>query len=107
MRIALPFLVAFLFFLSPPLNAGSAPEPEAIADSVPDRPRGTSSPYTHVIPQATSYYLNGPQQAMPPQGSFRPGTKVIILQDMGSYVRVRSEDGVEAAVSSGSLQKIK
>ncbi len=62
--------------------------------------------YTHVIPKATSYYLQGPQQAMPPQGTFKPGTKVILLQNMGSYTRVKSEDGIEAAVSTESLQKI-
>ncbi len=62
--------------------------------------------YTHVIPKTTSYYLQGPQQAMPPQGSFKPGTKVILLQNMGSYTRVKSEDGIEATVSTESLQKI-
>ncbi|PIR20444.1 MAG: hypothetical protein COV45_06640 [Deltaproteobacteria bacterium CG11_big_fil_rev_8_21_14_0_20_47_16] len=71
--------------------------------------RGTpkpSIPYTHVVSYETQYYLHGPQQAMPPQGKFRPGTKVIIIQDMGSYVRVKSDNGIEAAVSAESLRKI-
>lgn len=86
MRIALSFFVVLL--LSAFLHAG----PQT---------------YTHVIAAETSYYLHGPQQAMPPQGKFRPGTKVIIIQDMGSYVRVKSEDGIEAAVSAGSLKKVR
>ena len=62
--------------------------------------------YTHVVTADTVYYLGGPQQARPPEGTFTAGTRVVLIRDAGSYGQVRSETGVEAYVSSGSLQPI-
>jgi hypothetical protein len=62
--------------------------------------------FTHVVATATEYYLSGPQQARPPEGTLSAGTKVTLLEEAGSYCRVRSEDGIEAYVSIGSLQSL-
>jgi hypothetical protein len=59
--------------------------------------------FTHVIATDTAYYLTGPQQASPPDGTFKAGTKVWLLREAGSYVRVRAENGTEAYVSRDSL----
>lgn len=62
--------------------------------------------YTHVIAEETAYYLNGPQQAMPPQGRFPKGTKVTIVRDAGSYAVVTSENGITAHVATSALKKM-
>ena len=67
--------------------------------------QGTET-YTHVVTTDTMYYLAGPQQARPPEGTFAAGTRVVLIRDAGSYVQVRSETGVEAYISKGSLQPI-
>lgn len=63
--------------------------------------------YTHVVTFETNYYLSGPQQAMPPEGKLKAGTKIVIIQDAGSYSLVKSEEGVQAYISSGSFQPVK
>ena len=62
---------------------------------------------THIITADTVYYMSGPQQARPPEGKFKAGTKVTVVQDAGSYSVVRSEGGVQAYVSTASLKAIK
>jgi hypothetical protein len=62
--------------------------------------------FTHVIATETEYYLTGPQQARPPDGTLPAGTKVTLLEEAGSYCRVRSEGGIEAYVSTESLQPL-
>jgi serpin B len=61
---------------------------------------------THVIVTDTAYYKVGPQQAQPPDGTLRGGTKVTIVEEVGSYVRVRSVDGVVAYVAADALKQI-
>jgi hypothetical protein len=61
---------------------------------------------THVIAADTSYYLSGPQQARPPEGTFPAGTRVTLLDDAGSYAFVRAENGVAAYVATGSLEEL-
>lgn len=63
-------------------------------------------PYTHEVTVETSYYLSGPQQGRPPEGKLKPGDKILILSDSGSYVLMKSEGGVEAYISKGSFKKI-
>jgi len=62
--------------------------------------------FTHILATHTEYYLSGPQQARPPDGTLPAGTKVTLLEEAGSYCRIRSEDGLEAYVSTGSLQPL-
>ena len=66
-------------------------------------------PFTHEIggPFETVYYLTGPQQARPPEGKFKPGTRIRLLRNAGSYSQVQSEGGVTAYVATGALKPIK
>jgi len=66
-------------------------------------------PFTHEIAGLGSvhYYLTGPQQARPPEGKFKLGTKVKLLRNAGSYSQVQSEGGVTAYVATGALKAIK
>lgn len=102
-RQQLIFLMGVLFLVigNPLLKAETLPESKK---SPPAKTIPLS--YSHVITRDTTYYLQGPQQAMPPQGTFKAGTQVNIIQSMGSYTRVKSENGIEAAVSTDSLRKI-
>ena len=62
--------------------------------------------FTHLVAIDTVYYLSGPQQARPPEGTLSAGTKVTLLKEAGSYCRIRSEGGIEAYVSTESLQPL-
>ena len=66
-------------------------------------------PFTHEIagPFGTVYYLGGPQQARPPEGRFKPGTRVRLVRKNGSYSVVQSETGITAHVATGALKPIK
>jgi uncharacterized protein YgiM (DUF1202 family) len=61
---------------------------------------------THVIINDTVYYMSGPQQARPPEGRFKVGTKVTLIRKAGSYSLVRSEDGREGYITTDSLEPI-
>ena len=61
------------------------------------------SPYTHVVSSESAYYTSGPQQGRPPDGTFKPGTRVELLKDAGSYSLVRSDGGIEAYVATDAL----
>lgn len=61
--------------------------------------------FPHVISGETEYYTGGPQQGRPADGRFSAGTKVRVLEKTGSYVRVRSEDGVEAYVAADAVAR--
>jgi hypothetical protein len=65
-------------------------------------------PFTHEIagPFETVYYLTGPQQARPPEGRFKPGTRVRLVRKNGSYSVVQSEYGITAHVATGALKAI-
>jgi hypothetical protein len=65
---------------------------------------GAGSSHTHVIIGETDYYKGGPQQSSPPDGQFAKGTKVTLIRRAGSYSLVRSENGVQAYVSTGSIR---
>lgn len=66
-------------------------------------------PFTHEIagPSGTVFYLGGPQQARPPEGRFKPGTRVRLVRNAGSYCVVQSETGITAHVTTGALKPIK
>ncbi|MDP6545667.1 MAG: hypothetical protein QGH60_16915 [Phycisphaerae bacterium] len=70
------------------------------------QPVASKAALTHVVTADTVYYMSGPQQARPPEGKFKAGTKVTLLQKAGSYSVVRSEGGVQAHVSTASLKAI-
>ena len=66
-------------------------------------------PFTHEIDGTfgATYYLGGPQQARPPEGRFKPGTRVRLVRNAGSYCVVQSETGITAHVATSALKPIK
>ena len=62
--------------------------------------------FSHTISVETEYYLGGPQQAQPPDGTFTAGTKVRLVEDAGSYCLVESEDGVRAYVAADAVKPV-
>lgn len=61
---------------------------------------------THVITTDAVYYKGGPQQAQPPDGTFKTGTKVTLIEEAGSYSLVRSADGIDAYVAADALSRV-
>ncbi len=68
----------------------------------------TKGPFTHLIAGlgGVHYYLTGPQQARPPEGKFKPGTRIKLLRNAGSYCVVQSETGITAHVATSALKPI-
>ena len=66
-------------------------------------------PFTHEIdgPLETTYYIGGPQQARPPDGRFKPGTRVRLVRNASSYCLVQSETSITAHVATSALKLIK
>ena len=60
--------------------------------------------FTHTLIRDEPYYLTGPQQGRPPEGTFKSGTKVKLLESAGSYSRVTAEDGTTAWVAAEALK---
>jgi len=69
----------------------------------PSSPSKTTEQFTHVITADTVYYTTGPQQARPPDGTLKAGTKVRVVRDAGSYCRVETEDGVVGYVGTDEV----
>ena len=78
---------------------------QLVDPSVPGRPFAGPYPFALAFPK-TVYYLTGPQQARPPDGSFEKGTRVALVLDAGSYSLVTSQSGITAYVSSDALRLI-
>ena len=62
--------------------------------------------FSHTIAVDTEYYLVGPQQAQPPDGTFKAGTKARLVEEAGSYCVVESEDGVQAHVAADAVKSL-
>ena len=87
-----------------PSSVSSAPE---AFFSLPKPTKVPKESFTHVISFTdTFYYLGGPQQARPPDGTFVKGTRMVLVRDSGSYSLVTSESGLTAYVATGSLSSI-
>ena len=95
-----------LAFSSCSLRVEKERSPPLLDPSVLGRPFGGPPFPLFVAFPDTVYYLTGPQQARPPDGSFKMGTRVALVLDEGSYSLVTSESGVIAYVSSGVLRLI-
>ena len=83
--------------------------PEDVVQSLNNPPVNTviAGDFTHVIHTVNEqYYLNGPQQARAPDGSFPKGTRVKLIRESGSYSLVLSESGITAYVTTGCLKEI-
>jgi NitT/TauT family transport system substrate-binding protein len=81
--------------------AASAPTPATAPSTAP------STGFTHALAKDEPYYLTGPQQGRPPEGTFKSGTKVRLVESGGSYSRVTAEDGTTAWVSASALQPLR
>lgn len=81
--------------------------PAAVSErqQAPSPTEGTSD-FTHIITTDTVYYEIGPQQAQPPDGTLKAGTKVNVVREAGSYCRVESEDGVVGLVEAGAVKEV-
>jgi len=68
----------------------------------------SKGPFTHVIAGLgdAHYYLTDPQQARPPEGKFKSGTRIKLLRNAGSYCVVQSETGITAHVATSALKPI-
>ncbi|MFP6872470.1 MAG: hypothetical protein VCA55_03085, partial [Verrucomicrobiales bacterium] len=78
------------------------PEEILKATNSPQKSPATTETFTHRIQSAgEQYYLNGPQQARAPDGSFAKGTRVKLIRTAGSYSLVQSESGITAYVTTG------
>lgn len=62
---------------------------------------------THVVAHETPFYLDGPQQARPPDGTLAIGTRVALAREAGSYAQVVLPDGRRAYVEAGSLKPLR
>ena len=49
------------------------------------------------------FYITGPQQATPPNGTFKAGTRIEVIQEAGSYTLVCAQDGRQGYVSSDAI----
>ena len=84
-----------------------APTPETPATPQVEQPAEGPESATfsgHVLVADTEYYIDGPQQARPPDGTLKAGTKVMVIEDAGSYCRVRSQDGIVAFIATDAIK---
>ena len=80
--------------------------PQEVAEAI-NAPQENVENFTHFIQAVDEqYYLNGPQQARAPDGSFPKGTRVKLIRESGSYSLVQSESAITAYVTTGCLKKI-
>lgn len=66
----------------------------------------TPEKFTHTITSQTEYYTTGPQQGRPPDGELAAGSKVVSVENAGSYSLIKAEDGTQAYVASDTLEEI-
>jgi len=62
---------------------------------------------THTVTGATPFYLDGPQQARPPDGTLAAGSRVTLARAAGSYAQVVMPDGRRAYVAADSLKALR
>jgi hypothetical protein len=62
---------------------------------------------THTVATETPFYLDGPQQARPPDGAVAAGTRVTLVSAAGSYTQVVLPDGRRAYVATDSLKPLR
>lgn len=99
-------LLVFVLFVGC-ASKGAPPGPSAL-DARPTAPSAESKAlaFTHVLTADTHYYVDGPQQARPPDGILKAQTKVRLIRDAGSYCLVHAENSVKAYVSTAALKKL-
>jgi hypothetical protein len=61
---------------------------------------------SHRVSAAAEMYIEGPQQARPPDGIIPADTEIQLVRDEGSYVRVRLKEGQEVSISRSVLSSL-
>jgi hypothetical protein len=86
-------------------GSGAMKTPAGMAKPAPE-PALKASDLTHVVTTDTPYYKSSPAQGRPADGTFKGGTKVLLLMPMGSYSQVQAESGAKGYVATESLKPI-
>ena len=94
----LSLILAVLVVVSPIIFWAGCSQPQNPDESVPKM--------THIITADTPYYLNGPQQARPSDGTLKAGTQITVVENQGSYSVVRTKDGIKAHVASNTFKPL-
>ena len=63
----------------------------------------TSTTSTYRIATTTPYYATSPSQASPPDGTFKSGTRVTIIEEAGPYALVKTDAGDQGWVERNAL----
>jgi hypothetical protein len=64
--------------------------------------------FTHEVRAEQPYYYDGPHQDAPPEGTFRAGTKVVLLEhDGGPVCRVADGRGLYVATAFDGLRRLR
>jgi hypothetical protein len=63
----------------------------------------TTAPAGRVLTRDVVYYATSPAQARPPDGTLKRGTPVDILQDAGSYAKIRAPGGITGYVERDAI----
>jgi hypothetical protein len=84
-------------------GTGAMKVPAGMAKPTPE-PAPAAADLTHVLTKDSPYYKSSPMQGKAPDGTFKSGTKVLLLMPMGSYSQVQAESGVKGYVPTDSLQ---
>lgn len=58
----------------------------------------------HVVTHTIEYYTSSPAQARSAEGELPAGTEVQIIDQMGSYVLVRTTNNIEAYIASSAIK---
>jgi hypothetical protein len=85
---------------TPPIAAQATQPPPAPATLPPLKDM------THSFTKDTPYYAKKPDKDTPPDGTFKAGTKVIVLIPGAPYCQVLSQDGVTAYASIENLEPL-
>lgn len=74
------------------------------------RSQDKAGDWTHQTSAAVEYYLAGPQQSAPPDGTLPAGTPLRIISEDGSYTRIAAETDlagdIEAHIATGAIEPI-
>ena len=102
--VALSVAIMLLVVVGCSETPESNPENKGSPETPSQQPAEKTLRITHTVSADTEYYLSGPQQGRPPDGTLKAGTEVELISESGSYALVRSMSGVEAHVSTAALK---
>ena len=86
-------------------GTGAGKTPAGMSKPTPE-PALKAADLTHIVTTDTPYYKSSPSQGKPADGTFKSGTKVLLLMPMGSYSQVQTESGTKGYVTTESLKPI-